>query len=503
MFRLVTNRKAGADSIPGRVTTLSVSWLNGQFKAMAVNRGVVEGTWEHEGEVSGAAQFEALLREAVEKTGYRGQTVSLLLGHPRLVQQVLDVPPVKSAALRKILQRQALQQKMFAGEATWTSQRAQVSKDAQRIVMHLLPRAVLNQLIQACHRVGLYLTSVAPPSAVLQMQLKALPLEKNQAALLAAETGGSTTVIIGRGDGQVLLARTLAGNWNESAEQLALDLNRTLLYFNEQYGAAVNEGIWLFGPGAPEQCAKVQRHTQIPVAVSPISYSPLYWATTALKVRAAALPNFISPEMQQAPQRRIFANVVALATFLVVVALLALSAYAVAQTRQEGANVRLLSGQLKRLEARRLALHERNLMLVRREQIADLVLDSRLQPVPLWFLGFLGEAVPSELVVTNLHIQREFGVWKVHLAGTLQTALNQSKPPELSSPVALLTQRLTNGPFHFKLMEELAGQSGPPAAPKPSGPPGGIESWIANVLRGVTAQPPTNAGQFAIDGVMR
>jgi hypothetical protein len=427
----------------------------------------------------------------------------LLLGHPRLVQQVLDVPPVKSASLRKILQRQAQQQKMFAGDATWTSQRASVSKDAQRIVLHLLPRAVLNQLVQACHRVGLYLTSVAPPSAVLQQQLKALPLEKNQAALLAAETGGSTTVIIGRGDGQVLLARTLAGSWNESAEQLALDLNRTLLFFNEQYGAAVNEGIWLFGPGAPEQCAKVQRHTQIPVAVSPVPYGPLYWATTALKVRPASLPNFISPEMQQAPQRQVFATVVAAATFLVVVALLGLSAYALTQTRQEAANVKLLSGQLSRLETRRLALQQRNLLLARREQIAGLVLDSRLQPVPVWFLGFLAEAVPPELVVTNLHIERESGVWKVHLAGTLQTALNQSKPPDLSVAVALLTRRLTNAPFHLKLLDELAGQSAPTAAAKDGRSSGGIANWIDNVLRGVPAKPPENAGQFAIDGVMR
>src|SRR5690348_1066237 len=89
------SRKPGGNSIPGHVTTLSVSWLNGQFKAAAVIRGKVEGTWESPATVAAEGTFEALLREGVQKTAFRGQTVSLVLAQPRLVQQLADVPPVK------------------------------------------------------------------------------------------------------------------------------------------------------------------------------------------------------------------------------------------------------------------------------------------------------------------------------------------------------------------------------------------------------------------------
>jgi hypothetical protein len=498
VLNFIWNRRTAAGAIPRRVTTLSVSWLNRQFKAVAVHRGIVQGQWEYPGEIEGPNNFEHLLRQAVQNTGYRGQTVSLVLAHPRLVQQALDVPPVKTAALRKILQRQAQQQKLFMGDAVWTTQTSSVGNATQRVVLHLLPRALLQQLIQGCHNNGLFLTAVAPPSGVLHQQLRLLPLEKGQAALLAAETAGSTTVIIGRGDGQVLMARTLTGSWNENAEQLATDLNRTILFFNEQFGAVRIHGLWLFGPGAEGQCQAVQRHTQLPVAVSPADPDPFYYATEVLKVRPATLPNFISPEMQHAPRRQVYAQVVGAATALVVVALLALAAYATVEAGREAANIENLARQQKRLETERHTLQQRNFRLARHQQIAGLVLDDRQPPVPLWFLGYLSEVTPPELVVTNLHIVREADVWKVHVAGALQSALRPSRPTAFSDSVALLASRLTNAPFHLLLLDERERAGAAAARPK-----GGVAAWIANVIGGVQARPPAPTDQFAIEGAMR
>src|SRR5439155_15722552 len=168
----------------------------------------------------------------------------------------------------------------------------------------------------------LHLTSVLPASAVLHQQLTRLPLDKEEVVMLAAETGGSTTVVIGRCDGRILLARTSPGNWNEGAERLALDLNRTILFVSQQYGVTINKGVWLFGPGAEAQVKTMESHMQLPVKVSPIQYSPMYWATEALKLAPAASPNFISLQLRQAPQREVFAKVIWAATALI----LALSA---------------------------------------------------------------------------------------------------------------------------------------------------------------------------------
>src|SRR5260221_12977152 len=153
MFRMLNlrlRRRLGENAIPAHLTTLSVSWLNNQFKAVSVHRGTIEGTWERPGDTGGAGNFENFVREAVQQTGYRGQTVSLILAPPRLVQQLVDVPPVKGAALQKVIQRQAQQQKVFSGEAAWASQMTPAGKGVQRVGLHLFPRLLLNQFIQGC-----------------------------------------------------------------------------------------------------------------------------------------------------------------------------------------------------------------------------------------------------------------------------------------------------------------------------------------------------------------
>src|SRR5437762_4417120 len=132
MLNLTLPPKLGASAIPAHLTTLSVSWLNNQFKALAIHRGELEGVWECPGPVDGASRFEAVLNEAIEQTEYRGHTISLVMAHPRLVQQLVDVPPVKGPSLRKILQRQAQQQKMFSGDAAWACQGSPAAKGPQR-----------------------------------------------------------------------------------------------------------------------------------------------------------------------------------------------------------------------------------------------------------------------------------------------------------------------------------------------------------------------------------
>lgn len=268
MLRLSNTLTRGASTVPRHLTTLSVSWLNGQLKAVAVHRGVVGASWEHAGDLEGSGEFERLIREAVARTSYRGQTVSLVLAHPRLVPQLIDLPPVKGQTVGKIIQRQAQQQKFFPGEAAWACQSSLTTKSGHRVILHLFPKAMLDQFVQGCKRNNLDLVSAVPVSAVLYRQLAQLPLEQDEVALLAAETGGSTTVVIGRPNGQLMLVRTLPNNWTESVDRLGVDLNRTILFLTQQYGSVLKDGVWLFGPGAPEQAPTLQGLMQLAVSVN-------------------------------------------------------------------------------------------------------------------------------------------------------------------------------------------------------------------------------------------
>ena len=510
MLSLVKKRKLGASAIPAHLTTLSVSWLNNQFKAVAIHRGTVVGTWERPGETDGPDRFDAFIREAGQHTGYKGQNVSLVLAHPRLVQQLIDVPPVKGSALDKVIQRQAQQQKMFAGEAAWTSQLSPSDKTTQRVVLHLFPKLLLNQFIQGCRRNGLHLTGVIPISAVLQNQLTQIGIEKEEIGLVAGETGGTTTLVAGNGEGKVLLARTLSGNWNTELERMAVDLNRTVLFINQQYSISINKGVWLFGSGAEQQTDAVQNLVPLPVDESPVEFDPFYWATQAVKLRPELTPNFISRELRAAPKRRVFATVVGAATFVVVGVSIAASAVFLRQAQLEANNIITLNRQMAKLQATKAAMEELDRELSRKKQVIRLVTGERPPPTPAWFLAYLSEAVPSDLVVTNLQIARKEDYYTVVIGGAFQPpAPNQPPPQQIVDPVAVFKARLTSAPFHVKINENASDPAKPAPAAPPAGkaPEAGVPAWLSRLTAGTPSRQldnkPVRRENFIIEGTMK
>jgi hypothetical protein len=501
MLKLIRNREPLGNRLAPHMSTLSVSWLNSRFKATAVHRGEVEGEWETAESVQTPAQLGSVIRQAVRQTGYRGSSVTLLLAHPRLVQQVVDLPPVHGATRRKLLQRQAQQQKLFAGEAAWACQASASGKIEQRVVLHLFPRVLLNQCMEACQKCGLHLTGVVPVSAVLQRQVQQLPLGKNELGVVAAETGGTTTLIVGHADGRIILGRTLPGTWNDGAERLALDINRTILFVSQQQGLPLSKGIYIFGAGAGEQLDTLRRALQIPVELIPAAEGAFDWTTEALRLRPASTPNFISPELQKAPQRQVFAKIVGAATIFAILASSALFVYASFQAHQEETYLKFLSARLTKLQLEHQDLTKRNTELGSKEELARLVVDERFPPVPAWFLGYLSEAVPSDLVVTNLQIQRQEQVWKVKLAGILQQP-SRAEPggTTLANAVAQLKLGLEGGPFHVRLAEEPKDK--PPGSRMPAGTSGSGPSWLAGLSAKPPAPPPVPEF-FVLEGVMQ
>src|SRR4051794_22644427 len=102
---------------------LGISILGGEIKAAAFRRGSVEvvdcpDTGEN------LAGLEKVLVEAAQKARAQGQPVAVALSHLRLVDQIVEVPPVKGWKLTRVLQRRAQTVKAFAGEAVWSRQAA-------------------------------------------------------------------------------------------------------------------------------------------------------------------------------------------------------------------------------------------------------------------------------------------------------------------------------------------------------------------------------------------
>jgi len=132
-------------------------------------------------------------------------------------------------------------------------------------------------------------------------------LKRTKLALLAAETGPGITLVVGCKDGRACLGRVLRNSWNTDPDSVGVDLTRSIGFAEQQSGLTVSS-VWLFGARAQEMAPRVEALLKLPAKVSPVPYSPFYWAEQAARLPAEEDGNFISIESQQAPSRRRFRN---------------------------------------------------------------------------------------------------------------------------------------------------------------------------------------------------
>jgi hypothetical protein len=317
--------------------------------------------------------------------------------------------------------------------------------------LNLFPKALLDELTAAAEKAGFFLTTVMPVPALLQNQLTELPSKDTEIIALAAETGDSTTVLVGRSDGRVLLARTLASTWNGNLSRMALDLKRTLLYVNQQFGVNVST-VWLFGPNAAQHAPAVQEQVQLPVQPSPVEYTNNYWATEVLRSSIGEAQNLITREQQLAPQRRLAAQVLAFTSVLIVLTAVSVAYYLHRLEITQKANLLAAEREIASQQTRRGQLEDQHADLARRKEMVGVVMDGRNPPLAGWMLAYLSEAVPSSLVVTNLSFQREEHAWRLRLGGTLQAGAEGAPPGALATALGSLTNRLASGPFRVAFL---------------------------------------------------
>ena len=160
-------------------------------------------------------------------------------------------------------------------------------------------------------------------------------------------------------------------------------------------------------------------------------YEPFYWATESLKVRPEAAPNFQSPELQKAPQRRVFAKVVAVAATLLLAGIHRLDGlFDRAEPARAGHHRQLPAADSAASNAGKESSTRLDAELKRKQQAIQLVLGDRPPPKPAWLLAYLGQVVPADLVVTNFSVKREDDYYRVKLAGTYQPAsVTPDAPP--------------------------------------------------------------------------
>ncbi len=394
--------------------------------------------------------FAAVVREAAEKTGYTGEEVALVLTHPRLNNHIVEVPPaIKGRALHHFLERRVALLKTFEEEAVWSQQPALATKDADAVLVHLFPKVLLDQLTQGCQTAGLRLVRALPAAMVLGGQLPGLPLAKEDLGLLAAQTAGVTTVIIGRQDGRICLGRVLNESWDDEVNRVAMDLTRTIGFAEQHTGTPV-KGVWLFGPVVPDHLTEMQRLLKLPVALSPIEFTDYYWAEQAARPSVQGDGDLVSPVVREAPRRGRLLWVTGAGLLVLLLAALWSAGYFEWRRRDVLKTIVRLEAEAVRSRQIRTDWQQRRADLEKKADLVRIVLDEEPMPLAGWFLGYLSNVGPEALRLTALLMAPTNGLWSVRIAGGNQPTTSGSAM-EFREAFNELTNSLASGPFRMTL----------------------------------------------------
>jgi len=317
--------------------------------------------------------------------------------------------------------------------------------------------------------------------------------------LIASDVGGLGSLVLVRGDGQILLARSLANGWSQDRSRFGLDLSRTVLFVGQQFGVTP-VGAWLLGPGGAETADAIRDQIKLPIEAAPGDPDPFIWAQTAAQGTGQSRLNLFSREMQEAPQRRILVRVMAVVTALLVINAIATAVYFTSMIQNEQVEVERLRSLSAQLQGTHKDLQRLHMDVLAKQQLLIDLGERRLPPAPAWFLGYLSEALPMELLVTNLHIRNVGAQWHVTVAGGLQPSTNVQQEILLGSAVNQFSNRLASGPFRFHFTNS------PTVAITPRG---GDRQAAQNVpfadfLRmNAAAAAPSRASRFELRGSIR
>jgi hypothetical protein len=212
-----------------------------------------------------------------------------------------------------------------------------------------------------------------------------------------------------------------------------------------------------------------------------------------LKVSIGDTSNLISTEELEAPRRLVLMRVTSALVGLL--ALLALAAAGVVQyvVMDRGKQLLKLQSKVDQLQVRNAALQDREREFLQKKQFVKVVSDERVPPVPGWFLGYLGDILPEELLLSQVRLNQKDERWHVELGGTLQPTTNQAPAKVLAGAVATLKKDLAQGPFHVTVLS-AGEQSAATAMGKTSEAGAGVISH--------PAAPTPGAGQFFVEGTM-
>ena len=409
--------------IGGQTNTdvLGVAWFNGVLHAASFRRQKMTQSWSCETSVRTVAEFEAVIDEMLAKLEFGGTEMFILLENELFQHQTEGIPSFSEAAGRSYLKGRIQRYQQENGPVLWVSQPTIVVKQEQAILLHLLPTSFYDQLNRVLLLRHLDLTRILPLVVPLQYELNKIPAGKDTPVIVVAESGSSTSVVVGRIGGPLLFARTILAELSREPSRVGVEVNRSLLFAKQHHDCAVDR-IWLMaqsGQVSPELNAKCGSSRKIVV----LPTTPIDWLQTTIKLSSQQPVNLLASYLKRKQQHRLIRlSLLALGWFGLVLMILNFLSQA-NDWKNESARMAELRGREPALNTERDQILKRNATIDRQQAFIKQIETDRLPSVPTSLIGYVASILPSSARLTDFSVKRETetGGWTFRVDGMIES----------------------------------------------------------------------------------
>ena len=401
--------------------TLGLAWLHGTLHATVFHRQAATKSWMSATAVHTLDEFETALDAALQGVSFCGTEVFLVLEHDSFVHQSEYAPAFSESATRAYLRGRIERYEKEREPVLWISQRTVSARQEAAFLLHLLPSGFYGRLNGFLLARRLDLTRILPLVVPLQLVLDSSGTPKDQPVLVVAEAGAATTLMVSRASGELVFARTMLARWETDADRIAVEVNRSLLYAKQQFGAIV-EHIQLLGAVGEKPQADVLAKCGAGKQLTVRSTSVVDWLQAVARLSQRHPVNLVVGYLGR-KRRQQFLRRALLAACWLGLGLMLLDAWTRSNDWTED-NVRLdrLAANAEQMSSELAQLEQRNATATQQNELIRQTLERRLPPVPARFLAYLASIRPSEMQFTDFSIKWDPLVekWTFRLEGQIE-----------------------------------------------------------------------------------
>ncbi len=396
---------------------LSITLFQGWIRILKLDKSGKEKTWSTQNKVRSIDEIRDALKEAVNFTGSKGCSASIILDHDQLRHKAIDIPPMNSKDTHDYIARKVDQIKEFGGEAAFSYKKTS-RKDKEHVSINYIPLSFIDELKQACADAGVFLMLIIPFLRVREHQFRELSIGKDEVAAIVVSMYDKVSLLIGKNDGAIFSDRHLKVDLDnfEDIERVSKEVQRSILYNKQQFGERVVQVVLSeqFGENV-YQC--FTKNLDIPIGWLPPKPSRFYWNHELLNISFNDEGNLLFRKYRDEIVIKRFTRVAV--TLAIALWIISISAFVFIECLLYKERKMLTDIRPRAIELRktREALLDRKAKINGLRRSTKMLDEERVPPVPGWFLGYLCNVVPNGLVLTKFQISYKDYKWEVLVDG--------------------------------------------------------------------------------------